>query len=80
MVEPSEAPQVPRRAIPVWVWFLAGNVLALVAIVAMGWHFLAPSPPAPVESARQSNADSRATGGRDSDDGKIADSSSGRSM
>src|SRR5262245_27998560 len=80
MVQPSELPQRPPRAIPMWVWFLAGNVLALGAIAAVGWHFLAPRPPAPVESARQSNADSRATGGRDSGDGKIADSSSDRSM
>src|SRR5262249_20127860 len=80
MVEPREVPQVPRRAIPVWFWFLAGNVLALGAIVAVGWHFLVPRPPAPVESAHQPNTDSRTTDRRNSDDGMVAVGSSDRSM
>src|SRR5262245_9853066 len=80
MVEPGQVPEVPRRAIPVWAWFLGGNVLALVAIVAVGWYFLTPKPPPPGEAARQPNADSGVRDSRDSDDAKIAVSSSDRSM
>src|SRR5262245_40363811 len=80
MVEPSEVPQIPRRGIPMWVWFLAGNVLALGAIAAVGWHFLAPRPPAPVESARPSNGDSRAPDRHRPDDSSFADGSSDRPM
>src|SRR5262245_44716015 len=79
MVESSEAPQVPRRAVPVWVWFLAGNVLALGAIAGIGWHFLAPKP-APVESAHQSSGASRTTDRRALDDRSVADGSPDRRM
>jgi S1-C subfamily serine protease/thiol-disulfide isomerase/thioredoxin len=50
MVDSSDRPQARRRTIPIWAWFLVGNVAVLAAILGIAWHYIDSRTNADLES------------------------------